>query len=336
MGEKAVSDPAEIMSLARDLPRFAAERFGVENHVAPEIDSDPGSKSEYDLLRSRFDWIVDAFAKAVALAPDPTQFDPLIEVMRTGEGFLTDGVDLGLAKVDINGNVLADAASTKNPKDPFYGQISAMQTTVGVWSGDAAKAFKSDFLPTLATAPANQSLVFRGLNLAALAAKTVYEQYLLDLGDLVTKARAKLHPSFGLCHSPNLDVVLGLAVGISKVAVGLATLEEGAGVFEIAAGTLEIINVAHEAGKEEGGEKIQIDGVDAESIIDGTNEILNRIVTLLGQHEQDIINIIKNNDDELEVKHPTLFLVQPPTAVALANKASKDGKSVNDLWNQFD
>jgi hypothetical protein len=338
MGEKAVSDPEEIMSLARDLPRLAAQRrAAVElGWDQPEISSDPASKAAFDNLRAGYAWIVEAFGRAVALAPDPRQFDPLIDVMKAGDGCLTNHIELGLAGVDSNGNVVAAA---KQPKDPFWAQISGMQAKVGEWTGDAADNFRDNFLSHLEVVPPNQSLAFRGLNVAARTTQKVYEQFLLDLGELVTKARAALHPGRHFCSAGSLEVALGLAAGISKLAVGVVTLEEGTGLFVAAEGGVEIVNAIFESGKEEGGEGYSVDEPDVEGILDATNDILNHIVTLLGQHEQDIINIIRHNKDAVQLNRNS-FLVPAPTVVDLSNKAwadrSVDGQPVKDLWNNFD
>jgi hypothetical protein len=326
MGE-AVPTAAEIMEKAHEILAYAVEKEGRdEQHLEEGVD--PNENGAYNMLRARYSWIVDRFASALALAPDPAQLDPYIDAMREADTTLTGGAELHLASVDVNGNVTS--AVSAQPVDPFANDVNNISAKIAAWTGDAADDFRGNFLSHLSVAPTNHSSVFRTQNVTLVTIQKVYQQYLRDLDELATKAKTALHPGNGFCHRPNLDVLVGLAVGVSKIAVGVATIEEGAGVFEIVAGGLEVVHTVMEAGKEEGGESYSVDGVDVDSILDATTYVMDKITGHLDQCEKDILTIIQFNQSALDGKFATYFVTPQPTVVA----ASK--KPVTQLWNDFD
>jgi hypothetical protein len=326
MAEDPVPSPAEIMDLARDIVRFAVIKRGGELRHADEKD-DPNDSGFYNTLRTQYAWVVDDFAEAVALTPYPNDLDPLIEVMKTGDRTLVGGSELHLAGVNINGQLTASAGKLT---DPFWSESNAISTKVADWTGDAADGFRKSFVSALSTVPANQSVAFRSLNLAMLAAKRVYEQYLRDLGELATKVRAALHPVGFHCPGASLQAVVGLAAGLSKIFAGLATIEDGGG-FVVVEGGMQLFEVATELAKEGEGDKYSVDGPTVESILQSLQRVLTEITGLVAEHEQSIVDIINANNDSLASPGDAPYYVVPkPTVVDLSNVP------LQQLWNEFD
>jgi hypothetical protein len=321
---EAVPTPDEIMALAHDVLELAVKRRGESelNHPAEGTET----AGFYAMLRQGYSWIVDAFGQAVALAPDPGSFQPLIEAARQGETTLTGGAELHLSNVDINGNVIRGGNLT--PVDPFWWGVNGINAKMSEWTGDAADNFRDNFLAHVSAVPANHAMVFRSLHFSLTTTKKVYEQYLRDLKEVATKARAALHPA--ACHPPSLKVVLGLAAGVSKIAAGLATAAHG-GLFVVGEGVVELAATTMEAG-EKGGKGETIDGPDVEWILQSANDLLNRTMSLLDQREQEIASIINDNYNTLtSATYSGLFVVPEPTGVASAAT-----KPVKQLHNEFD
>lgn len=321
---EAVPSPDEIMALARDILQFAVQRRGED-----ELDHPPEGTSDteafYAALRQRYCWIVESFAQALALAPDPSQMDILIGTGRQGETTLTGGVEVGLATVDIDGNVVRGSGAS--PVDPFWSSINGVQGKVADWSGDAADGFRTKFLNSIGVVPANQAMAFRALHFAIKAAKQVYEQFLRDLKELAVKGRAALHP--GGCHPPSLEVVIGLAAGVSKIVAGAATAGEGPGIFVIGEGLMELVTTVVDSGKESDGERYTVEGVSVEDVLGNIADVLNRTVLLLQRCEQDITDIIDGNSANVASKS-VYFVIPEPAVTSLA------GRPVAQLWNEFD
>lgn len=321
---EAVPSPDEIMALARDILQFAVRRRG-ENELDHPPEGSPNTEGFYSALHQQYAWIVEAFAQALALAPDPSRLEPLIDAGRQGESTLTGGVELRLATVDINGNKLK--TDTADPIDPFWSSANGVQAKVADWTGDAADTFRTNFLSVIGVVPANHAMAFRALQFAMKAAKQVYEQFLRDLKELATAARAALHPVG--CHPPSLEVVIGLAAGVSKVVAGVATAEDGAGVFVAGEGLMDLVTTIVDSGKEGAGKRYTIEGADVASILASTDDLLHQTVTFLSQCEQDITKVISGNANSITT-HPEYFVLPEPAVVGLAHKP------VAQLWNEFD
>jgi hypothetical protein len=76
MGEP-VPSREEIMALAHDILEFAVKRRGEgEMHEPPE--GQPFTEGTYSWLRQGYAWVVDAFAHALSLAPDPGSLEPTL------------------------------------------------------------------------------------------------------------------------------------------------------------------------------------------------------------------------------------------------------------------
>lgn len=310
-----VPTPEEILALAHDIVEGAVQRQATVDLGEPE-----GADTEwhYSTLRQQYSWIVDAFARALAYAPDPASLDSLVQMMKDGESALTGGQELGLTSLDINGDPVRQSTQLH---DPFWSDVMVIHGDVEGWSGDAAKNFRGNFLGQLSVAPANQALLFRSLNFAMRATKGVYEQFLRDLKSLAEAAKHALHPGIGRSE---VSALLGLAAGVSKIAAGAATLSEG-GVFVGFEGGFEIALAVKEAGAEGRGEEYPIEGVDADGILESTNEGLTRITGHLDQCEQAVLESIGTNQKVFASKRD-YFVAPAPSVVDLSGKPKSTWK----------
>jgi hypothetical protein len=111
---------------------------------------------------------------------------------------------------------------------------------------------------------------------------------------------------------------------------GIATAEEG-GVFVIGDGVLEMVDVAAHAAEEGHGEEHTIAGIDVNSTLLCTDELLKHTVRLLDQREQQIADILTGDDHILaDPANKKCFTAPEPSVVGLSHEP------VKQYWNQFD
>jgi hypothetical protein len=139
----------QLMQHAKDITDKAVELTAKE--LAQKGATQSGANPDLNLIRQHFQFIESMFEPFSRL-PDPARYDPLIADLNAAMGKLNTG--------SVNNTELSNDVSLTNP------HLDKMTTDGGYlqgWTGDAAMAFKGNFIDTFKSISGNQFTVLSTL-----------------------------------------------------------------------------------------------------------------------------------------------------------------------------
>ena len=232
-------------------------------------------------LKEHLAWVVDLFDRAGNL-PKPQDADPIIAIL---DGVAGSGAILEITTTDEGVDVDVDSdLGAGSLGSAVEADMGAIQTAVSSWESGTADVFRTQFLPQIPRAAANQVNVLRAMR-----------QLMGMHQGLLFSARATLD---GIAHdcleavesfeggSPSeggsiITTILGVAGGVAAIAGGIAGLAAGGSGAALIGAGISIISGTISVAKTLDGavEGTQITGDPFDIGADGIDGVLENIQT---------------------------------------------------------
>ncbi|WP_020499006.1 hypothetical protein [Sciscionella marina] len=289
----------ELMQHAKDIQKKAVEKEGMDQaKVNAQATGGQGVPApvDYDKIEQKYAYIPGLFEPFSRL-PDPAGFEPLIDDLQKAMGDLATGA---------TSNPLAKDVNFANPK------LDKMTTAGGYlqgWTGDAAMAFKENFIDPFKTIANNQFTMVSTMKGALEAHQALWKKAREDIDKIAHTTKDALDNAGG-CGKNEWSFgfsVLSAVGAVGGVLLTVATGGTGAAVAIPAIGALASVGSAGVAG-------ITASGDSAEEITKSMKEAVDKLTQHIKDVEskeiaekvQGILSAANGAKDQLVAKRPKL------------------------------
>ncbi|MGK3199779.1 hypothetical protein [Amycolatopsis sp. MEPSY49] len=252
----------QLLQHARDITDKAVDL--TEKELAQKGATRSGANPDRNAIRRHFAFI-EAMFEPYSRLPDPAGYDPLIADLNAAMAKLNTG--------SVNNTELSNDVSFVNP------HLDKMTTDGGYlqgWTGDAAMAFKANFVDTFKSVSGNQFTVLSTLKGILQAHREMWLRARADIDKIAENTKNALDNAGG-CGKNQWSFefsVLSAVSAIGGVVVAVAT----GGVVPLAAiGALASVGGAGVAG-------LTASGDSAETIVNSMRQAVDE----LGKHIQEV------------------------------------------------
>ncbi|WP_069166077.1 hypothetical protein [Nocardia altamirensis] len=249
-----------------------------------------------ELAEQRYQHIEPLF-EPFSRMPDPAGYDPLIHTLSSAMAELSTKA---IAHTDPNQNVAMNGTD-----------LARMVTAGGyldIWTGDAAIAFKANFIDRFATISGNQFAALSVMKGVLEAHRAMWRAAREDIAKIAETAIAALNNSGGYCPA-NWKYGLTVSSALTTL-IGVGITAVTGGVWVVAA-----IGAAATMGNAMNDSIPPGSGHSARAIIDAMVEAINRLLTRIHEAEQQkIVPLVRGWIDAMHKSQDLMVSARPNLA----------------------
>ena len=290
----------QLMQHAKDITDKAVQMEGIEQaklNAQATGGQGPALPVDYDKIEQKYAFVQPLF-EPFSRMPDPAGYDQLIRDLNEAMGKLNTGV--------ANNTPLSTEVSLANP------HLDKMTTDGGYlqgWTGEAAMAFKANFIDTFKTISGNQFTVLSTLKGALQAHRELWRRAREDIDKIAENTKNALDNAGG-CGKNQWSFgfsVLSAVVAVGGVVVTIATAGAGAAVILPAIGAAATVGSTGVAG-------LTASGDSAETIVNSMKQAVGDLTKHIQEVETQEIaakvlalaDAVRGNRDKIVSARPAL------------------------------